>query len=665
MTRKPIYSMTIDLNVLNHLGIGLYSSTPAVLSEVVANAWDADAKLVTIDIRPEKDEIVIEDDGIGMTRDELNQKYLRVGYRRRQDVKGRTTPLGRHVMGRKGIGKLSVFSVARQIEVQTVKDGNRSGLVMDREAIKGLMDATDPVDYHPEAIPDRDLDIEQGTRIVLREFDKAISATGKHLRRRLARRFSVIGPSREFIVVVDSKQISPKDRDFYKKLDFVWHLGQEDEEVRKSTKLLESQVVTGSVGEIDLETDSGSSSRTVPLSVTGWIGTVDLPESVDKDNNAIVVMSHGKLVHENLLPNFREAGVYADYVIGEINADFLDADDQDDIVTSGRQLVKEGDQRFELLEGYTLARLKEIKALWSGLRTKHGAKRALDNPVLREWYEKLSADLRKPAERLFGRLHALNVGDAAAKGELYKGALLAFERLALQQSLSVLDDLSNETDLETLIRLFGSFDELEAAHYYEIAKGRLSVIKKFQGLVPEALEDVLQQYVFDHIWLLDASWERAAANTRIEEAVTTEFKRVDAKLSTQERKGRIDLRYTSAAGKHIIIELKKFDASVAAAKLVGQVQKYRSALSKCLEERFPKEPQDIEIVCILGRAPTPRDQPVENRKMLAAVDARWYTYDQLLKDTVDKYSDYLDREEQAREVLLLADRLVASFEEAS
>jgi len=33
--------MTIDLNVLNHLGIKLYSSIPAVLSEAVANAWDA------------------------------------------------------------------------------------------------------------------------------------------------------------------------------------------------------------------------------------------------------------------------------------------------------------------------------------------------------------------------------------------------------------------------------------------------------------------------------------------------------------------------------------------------------------------------------------------------------------------------------------------------
>ena len=38
------YEMTVDLNVLKHLGINLYSNIAAVLTEVVANAWDADGK---------------------------------------------------------------------------------------------------------------------------------------------------------------------------------------------------------------------------------------------------------------------------------------------------------------------------------------------------------------------------------------------------------------------------------------------------------------------------------------------------------------------------------------------------------------------------------------------------------------------------------------------
>jgi hypothetical protein len=38
--------MRLSLNVLNHLGINLYSNVPAVLAETVANAWDADAEHV-------------------------------------------------------------------------------------------------------------------------------------------------------------------------------------------------------------------------------------------------------------------------------------------------------------------------------------------------------------------------------------------------------------------------------------------------------------------------------------------------------------------------------------------------------------------------------------------------------------------------------------------
>lgn len=55
------YSMQLSLNVLNHLGINLYSNVPSVLSEAVANAFDADATEVNIICDQTKDEIIIED----------------------------------------------------------------------------------------------------------------------------------------------------------------------------------------------------------------------------------------------------------------------------------------------------------------------------------------------------------------------------------------------------------------------------------------------------------------------------------------------------------------------------------------------------------------------------------------------------------------------------
>lgn len=43
-TLKNPYKMGISLNVLDHLGLKLYSNTPAVVAKVIANTWDADAK---------------------------------------------------------------------------------------------------------------------------------------------------------------------------------------------------------------------------------------------------------------------------------------------------------------------------------------------------------------------------------------------------------------------------------------------------------------------------------------------------------------------------------------------------------------------------------------------------------------------------------------------
>ena len=68
MSKNFEYVLSIDLNTLNHLGIGLYSNTPAVLSEVVANSWDADAKKVEISINVSAGVITISDDGFGMTK---------------------------------------------------------------------------------------------------------------------------------------------------------------------------------------------------------------------------------------------------------------------------------------------------------------------------------------------------------------------------------------------------------------------------------------------------------------------------------------------------------------------------------------------------------------------------------------------------------------------
>lgn len=65
-----------------------YSSSEKALKELVDNAWDADADSVRIAL-PEpltNDPIVVADDGVGMTRAELQSHYLAIAVVVKQDV---------------------------------------------------------------------------------------------------------------------------------------------------------------------------------------------------------------------------------------------------------------------------------------------------------------------------------------------------------------------------------------------------------------------------------------------------------------------------------------------------------------------------------------------------------------------------------------------------
>jgi HSP90 family molecular chaperone len=192
MSDSP-YHMTLSLNLLNHLGINLYSNVPSVLSETVANAWDADAQLVEIIIDKIKGTITITDDGHGMDLADINGKYLTVGYRRR-DVgnQGATSPsLNRPVMGRKGIGKLSLFSISRDISIYTIKDGIKSAFRLLLADIEEKITRQESI-YRPSVLTDFPKDHSAGTRIILSNLKKNQNQTESALRKRLARRFSIL-----------------------------------------------------------------------------------------------------------------------------------------------------------------------------------------------------------------------------------------------------------------------------------------------------------------------------------------------------------------------------------------------------------------------------------------------------------------------------------------
>lgn len=379
MSTAPKFALTFSLNVLTHLGIGLYSNIPAVLSELVANAWDAAA--TTVEITLDVDRIVIADNGRGMTEAEINERFLKIGYQKRLDeTMVAVATQRRHVMGRKGIGKLSAFSIANHIMVYTARDGEKNGFAMSLSDIEEAIQ-NNLTSYSPKQFESADIDITQGTKIVLHHLRQPLDDSEAELRTELARRFTVIGATKQFDVIINGKQISLKDRDYYDKIQFMWYLGAESQGyIQRCPNCLEAHQLTNKFDDLTSYT------------VTGWIATVTTPSSVSDRHHAISIFAHGKLIQEDMLAEIREARHVKQYLIGEIDADFLD-EGEEDIVTSDRQRMNQSDPRYVQLREFVRKRVKEIASKWSGMRKRHKSPKG-DNQV----YESASVAGVMPTE---------------------------------------------------------------------------------------------------------------------------------------------------------------------------------------------------------------------------------------------------------------------------
>lgn len=123
--------------------LGSLATSPEVaLTELVANAWDAGATLVKIFI-PDKigENILIEDNGTGLTKEEFYSRWMRLGYNRIkhqgkkvQFPKG--TDLQRYAYGRNGVGRHGMLCFNNVYEVVTSSQGKQSHFVITTKSEK-------------------------------------------------------------------------------------------------------------------------------------------------------------------------------------------------------------------------------------------------------------------------------------------------------------------------------------------------------------------------------------------------------------------------------------------------------------------------------------------------------------------------------------------------
>ena len=128
MNKEPVH-FSVDAALIDRLGKELVSRSETAVSELIKNAYDADATLVEIsfvDINSNEAKIIVEDNGEGMSRDTLINAFLRISSGNKI-----TNPLSKKFnrvrAGRKGIGRFATHRLGEKLTILTKAIGDKNG----------------------------------------------------------------------------------------------------------------------------------------------------------------------------------------------------------------------------------------------------------------------------------------------------------------------------------------------------------------------------------------------------------------------------------------------------------------------------------------------------------------------------------------------------------
>ena len=522
--------MQISRLTVDKLGIQMYDRVSAVLAELIANAYDADAEKVSItlpfgkylaqktegQIEDQGFEIIIKDDGCGMTAQEVNEYYLNVGYNRRRTRRSDLTPKHkRRVMGRKGIGKLAPFGICREVEVISA-GGDRtdlgyevSNLILDLDDI--LEEKTDKdgnvLPYHPNpGQQDGSYMDSTGTKLILRRFDRRRVPTREELDRQLAARFG-LSQANWSVRLVDST-------------------GEEDS-IDLGT--LNVDIMLGTRIEVD---DRPVKVEDKSLPVSGWVAYAKDPYK-DEVMAGVRLYARGKIVAQtrdfDIKTGFTGEFKMRSYLTGAINAEWLDEDEDEDFIRTDRQdIIWNSDLGTRLREwGRELLRELAAKAeaktgerawdlfleesqLDEHLKTAHPNDKAIRDSVLRA------------ARSLITRADRDSIKNPDYRNRMVRLAYAIGPHTTL---LTTLDEVASSADKPTdvILELFEKARLVEMYSLGQVAQERVDAIERLQRLVssPSTIEPQLQLLIETAPWILYPDWTPLSFNLSLDSTRTS------------------------------------------------------------------------------------------------------------------------------------------------
>ena len=516
-----------------------YSSTEKALKELVDNAWDADAESVSIKLpAPMSDEpIVIEDDGTGMTAEEIRRHYLAIAADRRVLRGVRTAGKNRRVKGRKGIGKFAGLMAAAEMTVETRTRSRRSTFTVRLSDLAQIED----IEQLPIELRSTECGAsEHGTKITLSGLHQGLAFPdpGK-LRQVLLQEY---GREEGVSISVNGKRLGVDD-------------------------------VQGTYRDETLSVDGMSNVR---LRIT-----VGENKSVTRQPG-IQIRVDGKAVGRPTFFGLDESDDFPPKLLRRLYGE-LDADDLRDHVTAGWDAVLENS---ELLAKVREAAQPLIRKAYS---LQYGQEMQLAQARLsRKVHDRLATlpeYRREYADRAIKRVLDRFFGEPVEKIEPYVFVLLeAIERTDYGTLLEHIAD-SSRKDIAAIAEALDEFGLAEMAYLVEQATARQAYLDNLEKLLasPSTLEATMHKALEKNLWVLGNQYSLFSSNKTLRSMVD---QTIGKKYVGEKADLRPDLLLNEdLAGEYLLIEFKRPSHALNREDYT-QALNYRHELTKSTNKRI-------------------------------------------------------------------------------
>lgn len=374
----PELVLKFDPHTIEHLGSNMYSRLPNAVAELVANAYDADATEITVRVvgSGEGQHIVVEDNGHGMSREDVRDKYLRIGRNRRGSAATATSESGkRTVSGKKGLGKLALFGIGHRIEVSTTREGRDERLIvtMDWADLIGTEDG----DYEPKSQSAAADPAAHGTSVTVSGLTRSSDITPSELAESLSRLFQY------------------SDSEVHLKV-----IGRDGSEIPITRELRVSTVAT----EFDWSVPADLPATSKDLSSIGVVGTVIAAEKpLPTQMRGVAVYANGRLVNEPEFFGASDSSYAYAYLTGYVAVDGLDAI-KPDVVATDRRAVNWDQPDAARIRAALKGMVEEIAQLRRQLRAAKKKKQIEDETGVDPdgWADTIEGPEKEPLRDLIG-----------------------------------------------------------------------------------------------------------------------------------------------------------------------------------------------------------------------------------------------------------------------